>query len=56
MEKQQRPCSVFISILQWLRSPVPAKLSLKKQLTDLRREELVHDKGLEPSSPELRLQ
>lgn len=55
MEKQQHPCSMFISVLQWLRSPVPAKLSLKKQLADSWRGELVHDEGLKPSSPELRL-
>lgn len=55
MEKQQHPCSMFISVLQWLRSPVPAKLSLKKQLADSWWGELVHDKGLKPSSPELRL-
>lgn len=58
-EKQQRPCSVFISVfisvLQWLPSPVPAKLSLKKQLAASRRGELVHDKGPEAGSPELRL-
>lgn len=55
MEKQQLPCSVFIFVLQRLRSPIPAKLSLKKQLADSRRGELVRDKGLEPSPPELRL-